>query len=100
MKKLIAGLALLASSVAMAGGPGHHGYHGHRHYNPNWWIAPAVIGGVVTYAFTRPPVPPQPVVVIQPQQVPVAPVGYHYENILDSNCNCYRLVLVPNYGVQ
>jgi hypothetical protein len=27
---------------------------------------------------------------------PQAPYGYRYENILDANCNCYRLVLVQN----
>ena len=69
----------------------HHG--GHRHHSSNnWgWVAPALISGAVVYAATRPPVVQQPVVV-QPQ----VPYGYHYENILDANCNCYRTVLVPN----
>ena len=71
----------------------HHGY-----YTRYDWVAPLVIGGVVGYAITR----PQPVIVQQPpvvypntQPQPV-PYGYHYENILDANCNCYRLVLVQN----
>lgn len=72
-------------------------YHGHHHgAHRVEWIAPLVIGSVVTYALTR----PQPVVVQQPQQVypniPPAPYGFHYENVLDANCNCYRLVLVSN----
>ena len=67
----------------------HHGHHhGARHAE---WIAPLVIGSVATYVLTR----PQQVVVQQPS-VPPAPYGYHYENILDANCNCYRLVLVQN----
>jgi hypothetical protein len=33
-------------------------------------------------------------VVYQPPVLPPAPYGYHYEQILDANCNCYRWVLV------
>jgi hypothetical protein len=29
-----------------------------------------------------------------PVGYPPAPVGYHYEQILDANCNCYRWVLI------
>ncbi len=77
----------------------HHRHHGH-HHNGHWgnWVAPAIIGGVVTYAITR-PAQPAPVIIQQPSIVhpyPTAPYGYHYENILDANCNCYRLVLVQN----
>lgn len=80
----------------------HHGYraHPHRHVGSGYWIAPAVIGGIVGYAlaqprtvYTPPPViyAPYPVV-----NMPPPPIGYHYENILDQNCNCYRVVLIPN----
>jgi len=72
MKKLITLLMLLMANIAYAGP--HHGHHGHRghmhmhrHYNPGWWVAPAVIGGIVTYAATRPYIVEQPVVVQQPQ---------------------------------
>ncbi len=72
MKKLIASLVLLASPVVFAG-PGHHG-HGPRHYH-HWnhnhgWIAPALIGGVIGYALTRPApvIVQQPEVVVVPQQ--------------------------------
>jgi hypothetical protein len=71
----------------------HHGYH-----NRSNWVAPFVIGGVVGYAITRPQtvvIQTPPNVYYQPQPVQV-PYGYHYENILDANCNCYRLVLVQN----
>lgn len=98
MKRLA--ITLIASLMLVTGtsqaNPRHH--HGHHHgAHRADWIAPLVIGSVVTYALTRPA--PQPVIV-QPQQVypniPPAPYGYHYENILDANCNCYRLVLVSN----
>ena len=98
MKRLA--ITLIASLMLVTGtsqaNPRHH--HGHHHgAHRADWIAPLVIGSVVTYALTRPA--PQPVIV-QPQQVypniPPAPYGFHYENVLDANCNCYRLVLVSN----
>lgn len=99
MKRLI---TLMIASLMLVSGtsqanPRHHHHHGHHgHVRSADWIAPLVIGSVVTYALTR----PQQVVVQQPVQVypniPPAPIGYHYENILDANCNCYRLVLVLN----
>lgn len=101
MKRLIT--LMIASLMLITGtsqaNPRHHHHHGHYgHVRSADWIAPLVIGGVVTYVLTR----PQPVVVQQPVQVypnmqpQPAPYGYHYENILDANCNCYRLVLVQN----
>lgn len=101
MKRLIS--IMIASLVMISGtsqaSPRHHHHHrGHHHVvHRTDWIAPLVIGSVVTYALTR----PQSVVVQQPQptpssSIPPAPYGYHYENILDANCNCYRLVLVSN----
>jgi hypothetical protein len=101
MKRLA--ITLIASLTLLSGtsqaNPHHMNRHGHYHnVHRADWIAPLVIGSVVTYALTRPA--PQPVIVQQPQQVypniPPAPIGYHYENILDANCNCYRLVLVSN----
>ena len=88
MKKLItAGLIGLTMFSAQAHDHRHPVYPS-RHYD---WIMPALVGGAVVYAATRPPVVQQPPVV-QLQ----APYGYHYENILDANCSCYRTVLVPN----
>ena len=80
-------------SIAYAD-PYHHGYH-NNYYN-GWrydWVAPAIIGGIITYELTRPQVVQQPTVI---QTYPPTPYGYHYENILDANCRCYRLVLVQN----
>jgi hypothetical protein len=89
MKPGILVLAMLVTSTAaLAHGPRYYPYH----HSPYWWVAPAVIGGAVTYAMTRPQPAPQPAVV----QLPPAPAGYHYENILDAGCNCYRMVLVNN----
>ena len=97
MRKLIAVLALSLASVGASADPYRH--HGHGGHHGGWgarndWVAPLIVGGVITYALTR----PQPPVIVQQQPQPVyqAPIGYHYENILDANCNCYRLVLVQN----
>jgi len=101
MKKLILALLLTTSFAATAQ---HNHYnrhnHNHRHYTPSSnWVAPAiigsVIGGAIVYGATRPQYyAPPPVVYVQP--TPVPPYGYHYENIVDSACNCIRTVLVPN----
>jgi len=105
MKKilLITALALTLTANAQA----HDGWrHGGGHYvyrgGGYGWVAPVVIGGVIGYELSRPRQPD--VVVVQPQPIysppppPAyqAPYGYHWEAILDSNCNCYRSVLVPN----
>jgi hypothetical protein len=93
--KTIALASLILVCGASQANPNHH--HGGPRHGYYGWVAPLVIGGVVGYAITR---PPQPVVIQNPPNVyyqpqPV-PYGYHYENILDANCNCYRLVLVQN----
>lgn len=110
MKKFLVGLifGLLAFSSSSANaqyyfrhsyGPNPHYYgHSHRSYD---WVAPAIIGGIVTYSLTRPQPayvpPPQPVYIERPVVVsPSAPIGYRWEQVLDANCNCYRTVLVPN----
>jgi hypothetical protein len=87
---------ILTSGISQAN-PNHHRGPNHGYHNHYGWVAPLVIGGVVGYAITR----PQPVIVQQPTIVypntqPTVPYGYHYEQILDANCNCYRLVLVSN----
>jgi hypothetical protein len=95
MKTLIPKL-LLASLVALSLPSQAHPYGprwGHSHYG---WVAPIVIGGAVGYALAA---RPQTVIIQQPPNPyyqPQAPLGYHYENILDANCQCYRLVLVQN----
>lgn len=70
MKKLIALVLITLSTTAMAQHR-HGGYH-HGHGGHGWgWVAPALIGGAVVYAATRPQVVVQqpPVVVQQPMDV-------------------------------
>lgn len=106
MKKVLASLLIAGALVAPsahANGYGYRGGWGHGGGNAMNWVVPATIGGLLVYGATRPqqvivqqPVYiPQPVYVQQPQPAGV-PYGYHYENILDANCNCYRIVMVPN----
>ena len=91
MKKLI--VASLIGLTAL--GTHAHGHEHRGHYSGWGWVAPALIGGAVVYAATRPPViVQQPPVVVQPQYQ--APYGFHWESVLDASCNCYRSVLVPN----
>ena len=96
MKRIIASLLMVVSLTATAHGPrynyGHHPSHG-------WgWVAPALIGGAIVYGMTRPTPPqPAPAVIVVPPNYPPPPQGYHYEQLLDANCNCYRWVLVQGY---
>ena len=54
MRKLIPLLLLTLSASAMAQHY-HHGNYGRNwQSNPNWWIAPVVIGGVIGYELNRP----------------------------------------------
>jgi hypothetical protein len=57
-------LLVTASPMINAGGYHHrHHYHGHSH---SGWVAPMIVGGVVTYILTRPQVvypAPQPQVI-------------------------------------
>lgn len=91
-KLLTAVVFAVLAFPALAHGPrpGPYRYHHHPMYG---WVAPAVIGGVIGYAMTR-PMPPPPAVIAQ--TLPPAPVGYHYDQMLDAGCNCYRWVLIAN----
>lgn len=73
MKKFILTLMLLSSSTAFAHhhlNHGRHVHHGHwRYVNGGWnWVAPMIVGGVITYELTRRPVIVQqsPVIVEPP----------------------------------
>jgi hypothetical protein len=98
MKKLLIVLALgLAATGAYAHGPGGRGYHGGAYRGGYYggWVAPLIIGGALGYAITQPTVIiQQPPVVYQQNPNTGMPYGYHYEQINDANCNCYRTVLV------
>ena len=88
-------MSIMFAVSAEAHWRGGYGYRG-------GWVAPLVIGGVIGYELSQPRYyapPPPSVVYATPQPVyvqPVAPNGYRQEQLLDANCNCYRLVLVPN----
>jgi len=98
MKKILLAVALLISNNVLAQHHGHHGYY--RESNRSSWVAPLLLGATAGYIISRPSVVyNQPQIVYSP---PVTyyqqsdPIGYHYEQILDANCNCYRMVLVSN----
>jgi hypothetical protein len=108
MKKLIVLFVttIVLSVPALAQHRGHH-WHGNGYRNN--WVAPLVLGSALTYAMTRPTViytaPPMYSstyeVVQEPRYVVIdnnnpAPIGYHWENLIDANCKCVRTVLLPN----
>lgn len=77
MKSILTALALVAmigTAQAQHHGHRHHGgYHAprvyHHHHNHARWIVPALIGGAVVYAATRPEpaiAQPAPVIVVPP----------------------------------
>ncbi|NBO99950.1 MAG: hypothetical protein EBU90_07445 [Proteobacteria bacterium] len=76
MRKLILLSCLLLFSLPVFAGPyGYrHGQHFHRHHGQfhHGWVLPALIGGAVVYAATR----PDPVIVLQPNQVIIDGVIY------------------------
>lgn len=100
MKKLIAILALVSTSAFAQ----HHNYNHYR--GGGNWVAPLIVGGVITYAITRNQLQSEPPVIVQqpvynnPSMVynlPSAPyVGavplYERRSQFDSRCNCYVVV--------
>jgi len=114
MKKLIIGVSLMiASSVVVAQGHHHHGgYHGgYRSYGGYNWVAPAIIGGAIGYAMSRPapviysqPVYTQPpVVYTQPQVIyNQPPVVYNQpdQNIVYLDGVAYSKQWMTINGVQ
>lgn len=109
MKKIIAGvLTMLVMMPAFAQHHGHGGKHGynphhrhhghHYHHNRHWhphygWVVPAIIGGAVTYAITRPQVivEPSPVIIESTPSVSVgATVCTEWREIQDSDGKIYR----------
>jgi len=64
------------------------------------WVAPAVVGGVIGYELSRPPVYVEPVpsvVYVQPQPtVQAPPPGYHWQDMVDPQTGVHKIVAVPN----
>ena len=89
MKKIAVALSLLAvSATAFADGYHHHG----GGYRGGYWVAPAIIGGVIGYELGRPRYVYEapPVVVQQPPVVMQNPVPI-FQEVLKYNpdCQCY-----------
>ena len=100
---LVAGTALVSTSVDAYGGH-RHGHHGYWHRSaPTWgWVAPTIIGGVIGYEIARnqTPVIIQQPQVIQPQVIAPQP-GNCLVNIFNPYMNRYENVVVAcNQPVQ
>ena len=105
MKRLLCVVLMGLAVTAQADEWRHRGWHQEPHYayrTGGDWVGPAIIGGIIGYELGRPRYNP-PVVVAPPPVVyppvsspPYPPYGYHYEQMLDAYCNCYRTVLVQN----
>ena len=104
MKRLALILAFIAAPAVAdpygfrhGGGWDRHEYHG----GGGGWVAPMILGGVIGYELGRPRYEP-PIIVQQPPPVvytttlPPPPLGYHYAQLIDPMCNCYKYALVPN----
>jgi hypothetical protein len=112
MKKVLIGLAIAVTAFGASAqhhrsnsmirghgwqGPQYHHYHQPQHHarGNNWnWVVPAVIGGAVVYAATRPQVIEQPVIV---QQAPVEVVyinGVAYRKQITVINGQYQEVLI------
>lgn len=77
-------------------GDRNHRPHPDAHWNDNsGWVLPAIIGGALVYGAINSQ-PQQQYYPVQPSQPQAAPAGYHWEQILDANCNCNRVVMVRN----
>lgn len=83
MRKLILSLCLLMFSLPVFSQHRHHMHnHHHRgHWNHNHgWIVPALIGGAVVYAATRPdPIIIQQPLIVQNQYVVIDGITYKRE---------------------
>jgi hypothetical protein len=106
MKKVLIGLAIAATafsvnaqhtSNSMIRGHGWQGpqYHHHHHARGNNWIIPALIGGAVVYAATRPDpvIVQQPPVIVQPSDI-VYINGFAYRKQIMMVNGQYQEVLV------
>ena len=104
MKKVLIGLAIVATSFGavaqhhgknMIRGHGWQGSQHHHHARGNGWIIPALIGGAVVYAATRPDpvIIQQPVIVQQPIDI-VYINGFAYRKQIMVIDGQYQEVLV------
>lgn len=86
MKKLLIGSLI---GLTVFGAQAHEGHGYWRPHGNGWgWVAPAVVGGAVVYAVTRPPVVVQQPVIVQDNRV-----------INDSNCSPWTQIRNPDGSV-
>lgn len=98
MKKLIAIIAIAASTTACAG-PHGHGYRSGPHGGWGTWVAPLAIGGLIGYGMSQRSASAQPVQIIPqngiiyqspiPSTPPMQPV-YQEVMVYQADCNCYQ----------
>ena len=75
-----------------------------RWHSEAGWLVPAIIGGALVYGAVNSQSRPPGIIQqqshqfypIEPGQQQLPPPGFHWEQIVDANCNCYRVVLVRN----
>ena len=81
---LVVGFVFLALALPAQAQHRHFGHHHHGHHSGhNHWLAPMIVGGVVTYILTRPQpqvVQPQQPIVLQPGQQIVCSRPYQVFN--------------------
>ena len=109
-KKLLTvllGVTLATTALADRDRFGGREFEHRPHPDARWhgdagWLIPSIIGGALVYSAieSRPTVivqpQPQQYYPIEPGQPQLPPPGYHWEQIMDPNCNCLRVVLVRN----
>jgi len=87
MKKLLFVLLMVFSTGVFAQHGHHSGHYGHRggHWNNGYWIVPAIIGGIIVYEVTKPPIvvaAPQPTpIYAQPQVICVTPQVAYFNRV-------------------
>ena len=97
-------MLMLTAGMASAQWHHHGGYCCYRGGYGGGWVGPALIGGVIGYELSRPPVYTQPPVIVEQQPIVVQsqpviqqpPVGYHWQEMIDPQTNTRKIVLVPN----
>jgi len=77
MKRLILAIfVLLFGTTACANG---HYHHGNGYWRNGYWVAPAVVGGIIGYGIARPYYYPPQVVVQPPPPVYVQPAPVYVQ---------------------
>ena len=73
-----------------------HHPHNARWHSDGRWLVPVIVGGAIVIGATQYARPPVQIYPIQTGQLPLPPLGYHWSQINDADCQCMRIVLIPN----